>query len=179
MNALAAAAVGWVLERPIEEIAASLRKFEPAKMRMEIVPHASGARFINDAYNANPASMSLSVRSLLESYPSSKKVLVLGSMLELGPDSEKLHFHLGAEIGKLPLEKIYLYGSEMVSAKEGATAAGAASGKVELVASHEELAEKLQKHLEPNTVILVKGSRGTRMETVLQLALASSPARRS
>src|SRR5207248_674528 len=68
MNALAAASVGYVLGRPIEEIAHSLGNFEPPKMRMEPIAHRSGALIFNDAYNANPASMIHSVRSVVESF---------------------------------------------------------------------------------------------------------------
>jgi UDP-N-acetylmuramoyl-tripeptide--D-alanyl-D-alanine ligase len=167
MNALAAAAVGWVLERPIGEIASALEKFEPPHMRMEQIIHTSGALLINDAYNANPASMIQSARSVVESFPDKSKVFVLGSMLELGEDSERMHFHLGAELAKFPLEQVILFGEEAQKMAEGATAAGAAAKKFETSQSPEEVATKLKKYLRPNTVILFKGSRGMQLEKII------------
>lgn len=168
-NALAAAAAAWVLQIPIEQIVHGLETFEPPKMRMETVQHASGAVLINDAYNANPASMVQSIRSVVESYPTHKHVLVLGSMLELGEETEKFHFHLGAELGKFNLEKVFLCGSETKSVIEGVASAGESQAqKFTWYESLEELTVRLQRELKPNTVVLFKGSRGVQLEKVIQ-----------
>ncbi len=166
-NALAAAAVGWVLERPISEIAERLEKFEPPKMRMEQIHHSSGAIFLNDAYNANPASMIHSVSSLVESFPDESKVVMIGSMLELGDDADRMHFHLGTELARFPLDGVFLYGDEMDKTLDGAIAAGGGKKKIERVHSTEEAADKLKQFLKPNTVILFKGSRGMKLEEII------------
>lgn len=168
-NALAAAAVGWVLKIKTENIVAALEKFEPAEMRMQQVPHASGALLINDAYNANPASVTQSVRSFVESFSEKKKYLVLGSMLELGDDADRMHFHLGSELAKLPLEHVYLFGPEMLKLQEGAEAGGAPAKRFEYFESHDQIAAALRPHLSPDCAVLFKGSRGTKMETVVDL----------
>ncbi len=167
-NALAAAAAGWVANVPIEQIGAALEKFEPAKMRMEILRHKAGATLVNDAYNANPASMIESVRTLTETFPGKKWIVVLGSMLELGEDSDKLHFHLGSEIGRFPLEHIFLFGKEAEPIREGALAAGTHASHIDLVESHDELLKKLSPRIDSNTVVLFKGSRGMTLEKVVK-----------
>jgi UDP-N-acetylmuramoyl-tripeptide--D-alanyl-D-alanine ligase len=167
-NALAAAAAGWAAGVSIEQIRLGLERFEPAKMRMEVLKHRSGATIVNDAYNANPASMLESVRTATETFPGKKMILVLGSMLELGDDSDKLHFHLGSEIGRFPLEHIFLYGKETEPVREGALAAGIAQSKVDLVASHEDLFQKLSGRIDSDTVVLFKGSRGMTLEKVIR-----------
>lgn len=171
MNALAAAAVGYTLGRPIDEISRSLESFEPPAMRMEPVSNKTGALIFNDAYNANPASMIQSVRSLVESFPDRKKILVLGSMLELGEDEDRMHFHVGNELAKLPLERVFLYGPETQKIFEGAEASGGSPKKFLRLDRHEEIAAQLKSLLNKDTVVLVKGSRGTEMEKVIALVL--------
>jgi UDP-N-acetylmuramoyl-tripeptide--D-alanyl-D-alanine ligase len=167
-NAMAAAAAGWAAGVKIDQIAAALEKFEPARMRMEVLRHKTGATLVNDAYNANPASMLESVRTVTETFPGKKWIVVLGSMLELGEESDKLHFHLGSEIGRFPLEHIFLYGKEAEPIREGALAAGTPASKVDLVSTHDELERQLSARIDSNTVVLFKGSRGMTLEKVIK-----------
>lgn len=167
-NALAAAAAGWATGVGIDRIAEGLEKFEPPQMRMEVLKHSGGATLINDAYNANPASMMESVRTLTETFQGKKWVLVLGSMLELGEESDKLHFHVGSEIGRFPLEHIFLYGKEAEPIREGAVASGMQAAKIDLVASHEELRRRISPYLKSDTVVLFKGSRGMALDKVIK-----------
>lgn len=166
-NALAAAATGWVLGYSIGDIVRGLEKFEPPPMRMEVRHLPSGAIIVNDAYNANPASMAHAVRSLVESYPDRRRVLVLGSMLELGEHSGRYHFDLGTEVGRSPVDRIFLLGEEMRPALEGAISVGAPAERVIWSDRHEELAEKLGKALGPDVVVLFKGSRGMKLEKII------------
>lgn len=167
MNALAAAAAGWTLGCSLQNIVTGLENFDPPKMRMQILPHPSGAIFINDAYNANPASAALSIRTLVEMYPKRKRVLVLGSMLELGPESEKYHFHLGVDLAHFSFDHVYLVGEETKSIQEGAVSSGAPAKLFSWRARAEGLAEELRSKLEPNTVFLFKGSRGIQLEKAI------------
>jgi len=166
-NALASAAVGWALQIPIENIIEGLNNFTPPPMRMERIYHPSGAVLLNDAYNANPASMVHSVGTLMESFYDRKKIVVLGSMKELGSESEKLHFHLGTEIGKCALEYIYLIGRETKAVRAGAVAVGWPEEKICLCENADDLAKHLKNHLQPDTAILLKGSRAMRLERVI------------
>jgi UDP-N-acetylmuramoyl-tripeptide--D-alanyl-D-alanine ligase len=170
MNALAAAAAGWSLGCKMEKIVHGLENFEPPKMRMQILPHPSGAILINDAYNANPASMLTAIRSLAETYPDQKRVLVLGSMLELGSETEKYHFHVGVELAHFSLEHVFLVGPEMKAVLEGAVSAGAPKNKFSLYPSAEAIGGELKKYTQRGTAILFKGSRGVHLEKAVEAA---------
>ncbi|OVE77470.1 hypothetical protein BVX98_02955 [bacterium F11] len=168
MNALASAAVGWILNCSIDQIAHGLKSFQPPHMRMEVLSHQSGAVIINDAYNANPSSMLESVRTLVETYPHQPAVLVLGSMLELGKESEKWHFHVGSEIGRFEMEKIFLLGEEMESFLQGAISAGADKERLLRVKDVTELPDVLKPYLRKNRILFFKGSRNMGLERVIQ-----------
>ncbi len=168
MNALAAAAAGWTLGCKIDRIVHGLENFEPPQMRMQILPHSSGAILINDAYNANPASMMTAVRSLAETYPDQKRVLVLGSMLELGSESEKYHFHVGVELAHFALEHVFLVGQETKAVLEGAISAGASRKMFSHFPSTEALGPDLKKYAQRGTAILFKGSRGVHLEKAVE-----------
>jgi UDP-N-acetylmuramoyl-tripeptide--D-alanyl-D-alanine ligase len=166
-NALAAAGAAWVMGIPVDTIAQGISQFIPPPMRMEMLNHFSGAVLINDAYNANPASMMNSVLSFMESFPEKRKILVVGSMLELGSDSEKLHFHVGTELGRCPLEKIFLFGDETEAIKEGAAAAGAAKDRFIRLLNLNQIKDNLAPLLNSHTAVLFKGSRGMSLEKVV------------
>lgn len=167
-NALASAAAAWAAGCSLEQVVQGLESFEPPKMRMEIIPHSSGALFINDAYNANPSSVIQSVRSFVETYPDRLKIVVLGSMLELGDVSEKMHFHVGTEIGRYPFHRIYLFGKETEAIKEGALSVKAPADRFFVAEKEKDIAERLKWDLASGTVVLFKGSRGMELEKIIE-----------
>jgi UDP-N-acetylmuramoyl-tripeptide--D-alanyl-D-alanine ligase len=175
MNALAAAAAGYSLHYPISDIVRGLEGFEPPKMRMEVTKLPSGAILINDAYNANPASMAHAVHSVVESYPDRRRILVLGSMLELGPDSDRYHFHLGADVGRCPVEKVFLLGNETKQIQDGAVSVGAPADRIFWSDRHDDIVARLKDLIAPNTVILFKGSRGMKLEKIIEAILPAQP----
>jgi UDP-N-acetylmuramoyl-tripeptide--D-alanyl-D-alanine ligase len=170
-NALAAAAVAFAMGYKLDEIVRGLESFDPPPMRMQVLKHPSGAVLINDAYNANPTSMSSAVRSLVESYPHRKKVVVVGSMLELGMESHKYHFQLGTELARFPLDKIVVVGEEAKAISEGALAMKAPTSKLVWVASSDEVQPHIKPFLDESTAILFKGSRGVQLEKSVEAAL--------
>jgi UDP-N-acetylmuramyl pentapeptide synthase len=164
MNALAASAAAWVLGVSFEDIVQGLESFQPMQMRMELRMHPTGALLINDAYNANPVSVIHSVRSMVETYHDKKRILVLGTMLELGEQSEAMHFNTGSELGRFGLHQVYLIGPDTGKVKEGALAVGAPDDKFIQVRDKLELLNRLSSILDGNTVVLFKGSRGIHLE---------------
>jgi UDP-N-acetylmuramoyl-tripeptide--D-alanyl-D-alanine ligase len=116
--------------------------------------------------------MITAVRALVETYPAKKKVLVVGSMLELGAESEKYHFHLGVELAHFALEHVFLVGAETKSIFEGATSAGASGKKFTLCADVEAAADAVKKIVTPETVVLFKGSRGIQLEKAVDMLVA-------
>ena len=158
-NALAAAAAGHALGLSSEEIAAGLARVEAPKGRVAVKAHASGARLIDDSYNANPTSLDAAVQLLARE--SGTRLLVLGDMAELGPDAARLHAEAGARAKALGLDGLHTVGplSQHAAAAFGSGAA-----------AHRDLAElvaALRPRLAPGTTVLVKGSRSARMERVV------------
>ncbi|HET6795293.1 MAG TPA: UDP-N-acetylmuramoyl-tripeptide--D-alanyl-D-alanine ligase, partial [Acidimicrobiales bacterium] len=124
-NVLAAAAVGLAAGLTTDEVALGLAAARHSPWRMELRRAPSGAVVVNDAYNANPASVEAALRSLV-SLPASRWVAVLGPMAELGPDAPAQHRRVAAFAGQLGVEVIAVdspdYGPEPVTGVEGALA---------------------------------------------------------
>jgi UDP-N-acetylmuramoyl-tripeptide--D-alanyl-D-alanine ligase len=169
-NALAAAAASWALGITVKEIKDGIERFSPVKMRMEVVDVA-GVKVINDAYNANPASMAAALTAMA-SVRDGRRIAVLGDMLELGGASEKAHFDVGRLAGAEGLALLVLIGERAQDTARGAVEAGMAPEGIMVVSGHEEAADALLDKLRPGDHVLVKGSRGMKMEKVVELLRA-------
>ena len=169
MNALIAAAVGLhygVSETAIREV---LESFQPASQRMEVFDK-NGILLINDAYNANPNSMAAAVDYLAGLQRNGgKRILVLGDMLELGEFAEAEHRQLGRYITEKAIDVVFLYGPESRYVQKAIKEDGSDRVDVFWYKSHEKIAAHLGKILAETDVVLFKGSRGMRMEKVLDL----------
>lgn len=166
-NALLAAATGWVLGLAPDAIAAGLEAFAPPSMRLEVVQLASGARVLNDAYNANPASM-VAALAALAAEPAQRRIAVLGEMWELGPESPRYHRETGRAAGKRRIDRLVAvgrYAEEMVA---GAVEAGLEPSRAEACRTPADAARLLAGELFEGDVVLVKGSRAARMEEVVR-----------
>ena len=164
-NALAAAAVGVALDVPGTAIVAGLAKFRPAAMRSQIeVRH--GVRIIVDCYNANPASTRAAVRLLAESKARGRRIAVLGDMLELGPTTAQLHAEVGAYVAEQGIDTLIASGPLSRNLAQGARTVGMAA--VHEAADAPAAAAELLALVQPGDVVLVKGSRGMRLERVVQ-----------
>jgi UDP-N-acetylmuramoyl-tripeptide--D-alanyl-D-alanine ligase len=175
-NALAAAAVGHLLEIPPERIKAGLEAFEPVSGRMTIVHPDNGLHIIDDSYNANPESMKAALASLQQLSAGSRSIFVAGDMLELGAQASSLHRELGALAATSGISRLYVRGDFAEQVIAGACEAGlipenAAAG------SREEILADLVLWLKPGDWILVKGSRGMAMEKVVHGLLTWTAAR--
>jgi UDP-N-acetylmuramoyl-tripeptide--D-alanyl-D-alanine ligase len=165
-NALAAAGAAHALGIPLAAIARGLDAFRPAAMRMEIVVLPSGVTVLNDAYNANPASMAAALATLGAS-AASRRFAALGSMRELGCEAAAAHRELGSVVARAGLDGVFLLGTHAADVREGAEAAGMPTARITLADTHEELAAALRRQLRSGDLLLLKGSRGATMETVL------------
>lgn len=154
-NALAAATVGMYFDVPTKQIKSALEKFQPIEYRMEM-KRAGGVTIINDAYNANPDSVESALKSLKAMKCSGKKIVVLGDMLELGNLSVNEHKKIGRLVKKLGFQHLFTYGkfSKTMNGKHFQT--------------KDELTKELHKLLCRGDVVLVKGSRGMKMEEVVE-----------
>ncbi|MBE0556032.1 MAG: UDP-N-acetylmuramoyl-tripeptide--D-alanyl-D-alanine ligase [Proteobacteria bacterium] len=161
MNALAAAAVGRALRVPFTEIKKALESFRPANKRTHI-KRIAGITILDDTYNANPDSVRAALETL-EGLPSEgKKIAVLGDMLELGGQSEAEHRAIGDTLSGGSVEYLLTYGEQAQAIHDAAA--------VSFKAHYDQknmLAEYLIELVTPGDAVLVKGSRGMRMEDVV------------
>ena len=169
MNALAAIAAALALGLPFEEAAAALADFRAMHRRSQIQDLPSGAHLLNDCYNANPGSMAVALRTLMELKGSGRAAAALGDMLELGAHSVEAHRELGRQAAQAGLDFLVTYGRFREEVVEGAQDAGLSPVQLFPVTTKEEGARLLQEFLRPGDWLLVKGSRSMHMETIIEL----------
>ncbi|PKW25675.1 UDP-N-acetylmuramoyl-tripeptide--D-alanyl-D-alanine ligase [Phycicoccus duodecadis] len=162
-NALAVAAVALELGLPLADVAAALGAARPvSRWRMEVTERPDGVTVVNDAYNANPDSMSAALAALERMGRGRRTWAVLGTMLELGPDSDALHAGVGAEVVARGVQELVAVGAAPLAA--GALAAGASAEpgtatRVRSVPDAEAAERLLRAELAPGDVALFKSSR--------------------
>lgn len=161
-NALAAAAAADTLGVTLESITAGLADFSPYDKRFNLVD-LGAIVLIDDSYNANPASAGAALLTLRELKGVHRSIAVLGDMLELGDESLAAHRDLG-RLAATCVEKLYLYGSMGQTVAEAALEGGMPESEVFLAASHDEIVHDMVKDHLDGDYILVKGSRGMRMD---------------
>jgi UDP-N-acetylmuramoyl-tripeptide--D-alanyl-D-alanine ligase len=154
-NVLAAVTAGQYFEVSDENIKASIETYAPSNSRSQLL-EKNGSRIILDAYNANPSSMKAAIENFSKS-AEENKILVLGAMMELGPESRKEHESLITLIKKYPWHKVILVGGDF----DGITPS------FPFFASAAEAAAWLKDNKIKNSTYLIKGSRSMKMETVL------------
>lgn len=165
-NALAAAAAACCFGVPLETIKAGLEAVEAVDGRMQLVHLPWGITLINDCYNANPASTAAAIATLTRMKGASRGALVLGDMLELGPEAEKWHRATGRKAGQAGLDRLLLHGAFAPAVRDGAIEAGMDPARI-LLGDVDAISRTLTHWLTPGDWILVKGSRGMRMERVI------------
>ncbi len=165
-NALAAAAVGLKFRVPVEDIIEGIRDYRPEKMRMNVVEVGKGIKLINDAYNANPSSMEEALR-VLKAIPGARRIAVLGDMLELGEWTRQAHMDIGRSVVKNGINYLITLGQNSRYIAEGAASVGMSQRKINACSTIEEANNYLGGLVRSGDVILVKGSRGMKMENVV------------
>ena len=160
-NALRAIALGLELGMEPAEVAAGLRKFKLPAMRWE-ESEVRGVRFINDAYNANPLSMRANLRTFAELPGTGEKWVVVGGMRELGDTAEGEHAELGRFIDGLGLDGVVAVGGL------GQRIVCKGTDRFFQTMETAEAAQILNDHLQPGDRVLLKASRGERLEQVLE-----------
>jgi UDP-N-acetylmuramoyl-tripeptide--D-alanyl-D-alanine ligase len=166
-NALAAAAVGAALNLSGSMIAQGLSRFRPAAMRSQVVTH-HGVHIINDCYNANPASMKAALQLLAQWSPARERIAVLGDMLELGSETGRMHHDVGQFLATQGLSRLIVCGTLGRDIAEGARQGGMAGPRIDEVVDAAAAADCLKRIVRQGDVVLVKASRGMKMEQVVQ-----------
>ena len=167
-DALAAISVGLAMDVDPQQMAHRLLHFKNISGRQEIF-EAKGVTIINDAYNAGPESMAAALRVL--GNRQGRKIAILGDMLELGDCTRDEHYRMGTLVAK-NADILLTYGPNASYICAGARDAGMPEEKACSFLDREGLAEKLIQLYAPGDVLLFKGSRGMRMELVMQQFLS-------
>jgi len=171
-NAVAAAAIGHAADIGIQDIAAGLAIFRPADKRMQIVKGKGGLNIINDTYNANPASMRAGLITLGQQ-EGGRRMAVLGDMLELGPASAAAHREVGRLAAAQAVDYLALVGDFAAETAAGAGMAGLEGERIRIFEEKRDVAPWIEELLHTGRLraddwLLVKGSRGMRLEAVVE-----------
>ncbi len=167
MNALAAAAVGYVLGVPEEDVAAGLGAYAGRGLRSSVVVNGRGLTYIVDCYNSSPQAAKAALAFVAAAPADGRRVAVLGDMLELGATAEQAHRDVGQFAAEAGLDVVVGLGGGGRLIVEGARADGMSCEAALSFQDRDELADFLAAWLKPGDVILVKASRAVRLEEVL------------
>ncbi len=167
LNAAAAAVVGTIVGVPAEEIAAAILA-APVHGGRGALLDLGGILFFDETYNSNPASLMAAVEAFLEIPARGRRWLVLGDMLELGASSEEMHREAGIRCGRAKVDGIFTIGAETVSLNRAAAEQRKSPEHITHFLDAEKLAAYLNELVAPGDAVLVKGSRGMRMETIIE-----------
>lgn len=162
-DALAAVAVGLEMGVTAQNIAYGLEQFRNMAGRQEIF-EVNGYTIIKDCYNAGPESMAAAL-AVLNQKPG-RHVAVLGDMLELGVCTQAEHYKLGRIVAE-QADVLLAYGPNSVRVLNGARTGGMPDTKARAFTDRDRLADVLRQIVKPGDVILFKGSRGMRMELIV------------
>ncbi len=163
LNALSVAAVCWSLGVDGREIARGLGGFVPVPGRMNIFPLPCGAELLDDSYNANPLSVSVALETLSGKRKKGRRIAVLGDMLELGAEEGRFHHEIG-QMAASHTDLLVTVGPLSRETARGAREAGLSDKAIIELTSCEPAIEAVASLLRPGDRVLVKGSRGMRLD---------------
>ncbi|MEY2196340.1 UDP-N-acetylmuramoyl-tripeptide--D-alanyl-D-alanine ligase [Neobacillus sp. BF23-41] len=166
LNALASMLIANYFSIPFEKMNEGLAGIKLTNMRMELVEGNQGEKIINDAYNASPTSMMAAIELVSNLKGYDRKILVLGDMLELGPEQEQYHQQIGTSLNRDKVDLLFTYGN---LGGHIASSARTVLGEERVFAFTEKasLIQELKRHVNKNTLILVKASRGMKLEEIV------------
>ena len=159
-NALAASAAAIALQVPLQTIQEAFEGFEPVGGRLKSMRALHNCLIFDDTYNANPSSMKAGI-DVVVAMPGDA-ILVMGDMLEGGKTSDADHRDIGIYAKEAGIKRLFAYGAY------SANAVGIFGEGGQHFSEHAQLIEELKKTVNENSVVLIKGSRGMRMERVVE-----------
>jgi UDP-N-acetylmuramoyl-tripeptide--D-alanyl-D-alanine ligase len=164
MNAIAAVAVAKELGVSDRAIQSGLAEPLLTGKRLHLI-EKNGFQLIDDTYNASPTSVKAALDVLTSGEPGKRKIAVLADMLELGPTAAKIHYELGGYAAQAGIDYLFAYGElakEYVSGMEKLI-----KDKAEFFSDKQALIDRLRAYIKPGDSILIKGSRGMKMEEIV------------
>ena len=166
-NCLAAISVAKLMDVPYAQVKSGIETFVPTGNRMTAEDHL-GVTIINDAYNSNPVSAKGALDTVASMKVAGRKVVVFGDMLELGDKAEEYHAELGRKIAASKVEFLVLLGSFSTVVRDAAVKAGLDSANIHIASDHSAAVELLTNYLQSGDLLLLKASRGIKLELVEQ-----------
>jgi UDP-N-acetylmuramoyl-tripeptide--D-alanyl-D-alanine ligase len=174
MNALAAIGVALRLGVPPMTIRDRMTSFSAPDMRLDRRT-VNGVTLINDAYNANPVSVGAAIDELAAMVTDGRRILVLGDMFELGEYSARLHRQVGRRAARAGIDTIWAIGEHAAEVASGVDSIARWTGEQFRSNTTEEAVSSIPVSPRPGDVVLVKGSRGMRLERLYR-RLVETPA---
>jgi len=162
-NLLAALGAGWALDVPFVDMCASISRFRPLAGRGVLLRLGRGIRVLDDSYNSNPKALESALRGLA-GLPAGRRVAVLGDMLELGKEEAAFHRAAGRQAAEFGWDILITVGPLGPHMAEGARDAGMPEARITVFVDSAAAAEKITGFIQEGDLVLIKGSRGTRME---------------
>jgi UDP-N-acetylmuramoyl-tripeptide--D-alanyl-D-alanine ligase len=167
-NALAAAGCGTALGLSAGECAAGLEDARLSAWRMEVVEAAGGYRILNDAYNANPTSMSAALKAAAWMGRNGRCIAVLGHMAELGDFADREHERVGELVARLGIARLVVVGPPARRIAVGASREGVEPDRITIVDTIDQAAAAVREEARPGDVVLLKASRVAGLERLVE-----------
>jgi len=179
-NALAALAAASVWGITAADAANVLRNIKVGEMRGRLLQFAAGFALINDSYNSNPVALAAMIELLANTRDPKaeiyrRRIVAAGEMLELGPDSAKLHREAGRCAASRKLDCVVAVQGNAVEIVNGAIEAGMPASQAHFFDDSTAAAAFLADFVRPGDLLLVKGSRGVKMERIVEALHAKYP----
>jgi UDP-N-acetylmuramoyl-tripeptide--D-alanyl-D-alanine ligase len=173
LNAAAVTATALAAGRPFAEIAASLRSIDHlSRWRMQLLERPDGLVVVNDAYNANPDSMRAALQTLARMGRSGRRtVAVLGEMRELGDDAGEEHRQVGLLADRLAIDVVVVVGADARGVYDALVEMRGQDERTRHVDTTTQAGEWLRENVAGSDVVLIKASRGGRLERVADMLL--------
>jgi len=168
-NSMAAVAVARYFGVEFEQIVNAFQNLKTHKMRLEITVLNGGITVIDDAYNASPDS-NVSALSVLKDLPGKRKIAILGDMLELGKYSEYAHRFVGKAVLNNGIDVLITRGDLSHIIADQALSMGMSDDRIFSLDSNADVVNMLETFVESGDTILVKGSRGMKMEEIVMFS---------
>jgi len=165
-NYLCSLGVASALGISVEKIQSRTKLIKQVKMRMQEIPLTQNRKIINDCYNANLGSFQAALQTVKEENP--KRLLVLmGDILEMGNQAVQVHRDLGKLMANHKVDHLFVTGEFAHESIQGAMANGLTKEQITLIDKKEEASQKILPYFQSGDILLVKGSRGMRLEEII------------
>jgi UDP-N-acetylmuramoyl-tripeptide--D-alanyl-D-alanine ligase len=172
-NAVAAIAVGATHEVSWDQMREAIGEMKPEKMRGEVIKFREGFAVIDDSYNSNPRALTEMIRFIARLKGFERKILVAGEMLELGREGAELHRNCGREAARAGLGLVVAVQGQAKDILDGARDAGMDLARLKFARDAIQAGDVLARTVKKGDVVLIKGSRGVRLEQAINTLRAA------